>query len=465
MDREIRQKLSAWLDAHWDALLEDLKTLVRIPSVARYDDPDTPYGPDCKKALDTALELGEKYGFTTENYENRCGSMSLRPSEHEIGFWGHLDVVPVGNDWTFTKPFEPLMKDDYLIGRGSDDNKGPLVGVMYLLRAFEELNIPTRHGLRLFCGCDEEKGMSDAIWFAQTHKPSDLTIIPDCGFPVCYGEKGILTLDLVSDEPMPSVLELSGGMASNIVPDQARMLLRGTCPASDAQWASSCEEDGNMRFNGRGIPRHSASPEGGVNAIREMMLLAESSPLLTEPEAKVMHFLRTVNDDFLGTALNAQGEDEVSGPTTCTGTMCSLDAQGRVHLHLNIRYSISRKGEDIAEKVQASAMAHHCHTEQVHNSAAHYYPRESPLVDRMTQVYNEITGEEKSPYVMGGGTYARKLPNAIGFGLGGMKRDESMFEPGHGGAHQADEGLYLPNYRKALEIFAMGILEADALLD
>ena len=145
--------------------------------------------------------------------------------------------------------------------------------------------------------------------------------------------------------------------------------------------------------------------------------------------------------------------------------MCSLDAQGRVHLHLNIRYSISRKGEDIAEKVQASAMAHHCHTEQVHNSAAHYYPRESPLVDRMTQVYNEITGEEKSPYVMGGGTYARKLPNAIGFGLGGMKRDESMFEPGHGGAHQADEGLYLPNYRKALEIFAMGILEADALLD
>ena len=58
------------------------------------------------------------------------------------------------------------------------------------------------------------------------------------------------------------------------------------------------------------------------------------------------------------------------------------------------------------------------------------------------------------------------LDNIIHLGLGGMDRPKtSLFAPGHGGAHQADEGLYLPNYRKALEIFAMGILEADALLD
>ena len=159
MNAEIYGKLETWLDAHWDALMEDIKTLVRIPSVSRYDDPETPFGPECLHALETALEMGKKYGFHTENYENRCGSMSLRPSEHEIGFWGHLDVVPVGEDWMLTKPFDPIKHGDYLIGRGADDNKGPLVGVMYILRAFEELGIETKHGLRLIVGCDEEKHM------------------------------------------------------------------------------------------------------------------------------------------------------------------------------------------------------------------------------------------------------------------------------------------------------------------
>ena len=66
---------------------------------------------------------------------------------------------------------------------------------------------------------------------------------------------------------------------------------------------------------------------------------------------------------------------------------------------------------------------------------------------------------------MGGGTYARKLPHALGFGLGGLPRKKTdLFAPGHGGAHQPDEGLHLDNLRKALLIFGMGILEADRLL-
>lgn len=36
----------------------------------------------------------------------------------------------------------------------------------------------------------------------------------------------------------------------------------------------------------------------------------------------------------------------------------------------------------------------------------------------LTDIYNELTGENKEPYTMGGGTYARKLPNAISFGPG-----------------------------------------------
>ena len=62
-------------------------------------------------------------------------------------------------------------------------------------------------------------------------------------------------------------------------------------------------------------------------------------------------------------------------------------------------------------------------------------------------------------------TYALKLQNALGFGLGGLPREETtLFAPGHGGAHQPDEGLHLANFKRALLIFAMGVLEADRVL-
>ncbi len=463
MNQTYRAAVAAWLDRHWEEILTDIETLVRIPSVAVYNDPDTPFGNECRQALETALLLAQKYGFETENYENQCGSITLRPSDHEIGFWGHLDVVPAGNGWTLTSPFEPLRTDDYLFGRGSDDNKGPLVGVMHLLRAFEELRIPTRHGLRLYMGCDEEKGMHDAIWFAQNRKPADLNLIPDCGFPVCYGEKGILTLSLVSDLPMTSIRALQGGKASNMVPDEAEIRLSGVCTEKDSGRVQRTVRDQCTCIHAHGVPAHSAYPQRGINAINLAMQDACDTGLLASQDVQALHFLSEVTQDYLGTRLGIAGEDALSGITTCVGSMMHLDDRMRIWLHLNIRYSITRDGKALIAEIESSAREQGFHLEEVQDSTPHYFPREAPIVDRLTHVYNEITGENRQPYIMGGGTYARKLPNALGFGLGGMPRDEHLFEPGHGGAHQADEGLYLPNYRKALEIFAMGILEADAV--
>ena len=107
-----------------------------------------------------------------------------------------------------------------------------------------------------------------------------------------------------------------------------------------------------------------------------------------------------------------------------------------------------------------------CRLETDRVSKPNYFPRENPVVDALTDVYNELTGSRAEPYVMGGGTYARKLPDALGYGMGGLPKPESgLFGPGHGGAHQCDEGLYLPGLKKAMVIFAMGLLEADRILD
>ena len=78
MNQTYRAAVAAWLDRHWEEILTDIETLVRIPSVAVYNDPDTPFGNECRQALETALLLAQKYGFETENYENQCGSI-VRP--------------------------------------------------------------------------------------------------------------------------------------------------------------------------------------------------------------------------------------------------------------------------------------------------------------------------------------------------------------------------------------------------
>lgn len=112
------------------------------------------------------LKLGEEYGFKTKNYENYVGALWLEdgPMENTIGMWNHLDVVPVGDNWEYP-PFEGVIKHGYIIGRGAQDNKGPAVGMLYLMRCLKELNIPMKHRLCLFVGCDEERGMSDLEYY------------------------------------------------------------------------------------------------------------------------------------------------------------------------------------------------------------------------------------------------------------------------------------------------------------
>lgn len=469
MDQATEKKLDAWLEAHFDEIVEDIKRVVSIPSVSTYEEEGTPFGAGCKKALEKTLEIAAGYGFATRNYEDKCGSVTLRPGKDEgdeIGFWGHLDVVPPGNDWHLTQPYEPIVRDGYLIGRGVSDNKGPTIGVMHLLRAMQELEIPTRHGLRLFLGCDEEHGMEDVQYYARTYPASKLTLVADTGFPACYAEKGIIEANIVSAKPMETVTALKAGMASNIVPDKATMTLKGTAKVEN-EWIATETADGETKIHATGVSCHSAHPQGGVNAIHKAMEAALASGLLSEADVQVVDFLKRVNDDCFGTTLEINTSDEASGETTCAGTMASMREDGRAVMHLNIRHCISADGEALMASMERICAQNGCVLERVRYSAPNYYPRESPVVEALTNAFNEMTGENKEPYVMGGGTYARKLPNALAYGLGGIKseKEPTMFESGHGGAHQPDEYLDLSTLKRSLIVFAAGVMAADAVLE
>ncbi len=488
MDRKLYERIDRWMEAHRDAIIQDICRLVRIPSVSEPGGADAPFGQGCRDALEEMLRLGAEYGFHTHNYENHVGALWLEdgPMDNTIGFWNHLDVVPAGGNWAYP-PFEPVVKQSWLIGRGAQDNKGPAVGMLYVMRCLKELGVPLKHRLCLFVGCDEERGMEDLEYYTAHYETPALSMIADSGFPVCYGEKGIIEGNMTAKRPLSSDVEdIRGGTVSNMIPDLAQATLRGETArramkvlgSEETSPHAACAEETDgvqIRTNGggsvtvtvRGTARHSAFPEGSVNAIQKLLALLAEKGVWSDADEAVLRGFQEANSDYYGEALGIAFEDAVSGKLTCAGTVASMN-EGILTLHFNIRYSITETQEHILEGLQAFCETHQCAFQLLRGSGPSYFNRSHPAVDLLTSLYNAVMGTEAEPFVMGGGTYARKLPNAFAYGIGGMPKTEeqkecTLFAPQHGDAHQPDEGLYLPSFMKALKIYALAVTELNQL--
>ncbi|MCM1539841.1 MAG: Sapep family Mn(2+)-dependent dipeptidase [Blautia sp.] len=498
MDRELYDKVSRWFDDHREEMTKDIMRLVRIPSVScPQEGEEAPFGSGCRDCLEEMLALGQEQGFCTENYENRVGSIGSRDKDWDnmIGFWNHLDVVPVGNQWIY-EPFEPVLKDYFLIGRGAQDNKGPAVGILYMMKCLRELEIPMKHQLRLFVGCDEERGMADMEYYTSRYPAPRLSMIADSGFPVCYGEKGIIEGSFHSREPVSDlILELAGGSASNMIPDAAYVVVRATDELAEALQehmrsrqtdVSSLpgrtdavpaiaeqqnfthinveQQDDTIRISATGKSKHSAFPEGSVNAIHELMYFLSELTSLPEKDRELFGRLAYLSEEYYGEHTGIAGSDEVSGRTTCAATVLKLQDR-KVSLHFNIRYVITADRTMLSDNLSRTAAENGLVWETERDSAPNYFPKEHPAVQLLTDLYNEITGSHAESFVMGGGTYARKLPRAFAYGVGGMQESEEdlqlkkqLFLPGHGGAHEPDEGLNLRLLTEAMKIYTMAVI-------
>lgn len=472
---QIQKQVTAWMQEHREEIVRDIFRLVRIPSISNLGSGVEPFGQPCRDVLDEMLQIGREQGFHTKNYEYRCGALWLEGTEEDaensIGFWGHLDVVPPGNNWEYS-PFEPFEKDGWLIGRGVEDNKGSTVAILYLIRCLKELGITGKYPLRLFVGCDEERGMEDVTWFAKNHPCPKISIVVDSSFPVCYGEKGIIETTLKAAEPFSEeVISMQGGLASNIVPDVAEICVRRSERVQNAltllpKELEVVEEEEFLRITARGKAGHTAFPEGSVNAIERLIKGVLYAELLPDADAEKLFFMAQAAQDCYGRGLHIACKDELSGDLTCVGSMCGMDDSRRPWLHFNIRYPITADAGWLEEQIRNAGAAWGFAPEQLEVNGPNYFPKENQAVEILSRAYADITGDNTEPFVMGGGTYARKLPRAFAYGPGfpGEEKNPPMVQPGHGGAHGPDEALSLESLFRAAEIIAVGIAgleEAD----
>ena len=446
-----------YLRAHADELIESLAALIRIPSVEGTPEDGAPYGREVARCLRETLALCEKLGFRTGNMDHRVGWCEYGEGEEMIAVLGHLDVVPAGDGWSEAEPFSGEVKNGRIYGRGAMDDKGPVVAAIYALAALKDAGFAPARRIRILFGTNEETGCGDMAWYREHggEKPV-MGFTPDGEYPVINGEKGILNGTFARRLHQTGVYRLTrleGGTASNVVPAYAVAELQ--CPA-DAAGRISGEKitvtpiEGGIRVEAQGVSAHGSTPEQGENALGRLVLALAQLPLGGEL-AECMAFLAgRIGMETRGESLGLAMRDEVSGELTVNlGTAAFADET--LSLTFSIRYPVTKTYDEVYPRMTRAFTLGGFTETGMHHDAALYLPPESELVRKLCAVYEASTGEKAVPKSIGGGTYAKSMPNLVAFG--------PIFPGDEVREHQPDEYMLAERLLQNAEIIAAAMYE------
>lgn len=178
-----------------DAILAELASLVRIPSVSwsAFDPAHVQRSSEAVAQLATGLDFFESVSILQSEKSDGSGlgqpavvaRRAAKNGRPTILLYAHHDVQPPGDpaDW-FTTPFEPVVIGDRMFGRGSADDKAGIMSHIASLRALTELADEVDLGIVLYVEGEEEFGSPSFQNFLGDHQDllaSDIIIVADSG--------------------------------------------------------------------------------------------------------------------------------------------------------------------------------------------------------------------------------------------------------------------------------------------
>ena len=436
-----------------DEMIASIQQNMRIESVKGEPCENAPYGPGPKAALTDLLELGEKLGFKTGHADNRVGWMEYGDGEEMVGILGHVDVVPAGDGWTHPA-YGAEIHDGWLWGRGCLDDKGPIIGAIYALKAIKDLGLPIDRRIRVLFGSDEENGSSCASYYVHNgYEMPTIGFTPDAEFPVIFCEKGITVAKCGKDVKDTGVIDVEyfgGGTAHNVVTPTCRLVVNGSIKVAEEEGISVKEEDGKTIVEAIGLGAHGSTPECGINAAVKLLNAVKENEFGGDFQRLLDFVLKELGTENNGKTLGVYYEDEETGKTSLNLGIIEYTKE-KVFFTLDIRYPKNATPEAI-EKAVSDKLAQY-QMELVGKSVAPllYVPKDSELVTKLVKVYTEETGDVREPLCIGGGTYAKEFPNMVAFG--------PIFPGDPEIIHQPNERVEISKLMKATQITAAAMYE------
>ncbi|EPY2277000.1 dipeptidase PepV [Clostridium sporogenes] len=449
-----------------DDLIDSTAELIKIKSIEGEAKEGKPYGEGVANALEKALEISEKLGFKTVNVDGYVGYAEYGEGDEYVGVLGHLDLVPEGDGWKYP-PYAAEIHDGKMYGRGTTDDKGPIMAALYGLKAIKEAKLPLSKKVRILFGTNEETGSNEIEHYLAKEKPPVLGFTPDAEYPIIYAEKGITIFDVVKKLEIKSdkaikLKYIKGGQASNMVPDYCEAGIE--CPDTDMIIRSveycanrngielTAEEKGALVVvKSFGLSAHGSTPEIGKNAIMQMFKFLAELPLGHCDELQFIRFFNNnVGNETDGKSFGVDLEDEPSGKLSFNAGTISME-NNEIKMSLNLRYPVTYKAEDLMKKFNKKIEGTGIEVENLQDQKPLYFDDKHPLIKSLQKVYKEQTGKEPELLAIGGGTYAKEMPNIVAFG--------PLFPGEPDVIHKKDEYIELENLVLNAKIYGHAIYE------
>ncbi|MBJ8349855.1 dipeptidase [Streptococcus zalophi] len=432
-------------DTHRELCVETLKELIAIPSVLNEGEDGTPFGKDIQRALETTLGIANNLGFKTYiDPKGYYGYAEIGEGETLIAILCHLDVVPAGDlsKWK-TNPFEAVIENNQLFGRGSQDDKGPTVASMYAVKALLDAGVPFNKRIRFIYGTDEETLWRCMARYNEIEEVADMGFAPDSSFPLTYAEKGLLQVKITGKGSSDLSLEL--GEAFNVVPGKAsysgenqKELIENLTRLG---YAYETTDDTVVVI---GESKHSKDAGDGINAI--IRLIEGLSPIQTH---STIDFLLThIGHDGTGSQLFGKIEDEPSGQLSFNVAGLTID-ENHSEIRIDMRIPVLADKDALVKQLSETVAQYGLVYEEFDYVRPLYVPLDSQLVQTLLSVYRDMTGDMSPAMSSGGATFARTMKNCVAFG--------AAFPHTLLTEHQENERIPLNDLYKAMSIYAEAI--------
>ena len=453
-----------------DEIIAETQKLIQIPSIySKSDNPSHPFGENANKALEYILDLGKKLGFKTKNIDGYCGYIEFGEGDKLVGIIGHLDVVPEGDNWTFP-PFSGKISDNKIFGRGSIDDKGPVISSLYAMKTVMD-NCKIDKRVRLILGLNEENDWDCIKYYKEHEEWPTIGFSPDADFPCIYAEKGIispyLNMDYSQFEKEDIVLENidCNNNAINVVPKICSCVLNNK-NISSSEIINKLKkfideqnyeidiykiDEHRIKLTSHGIQAHAAHPDLGINSISRLVITLDKVFKTYNINIPIFDFFnKYINTQYDGQDLGISCEDE-SGKLTLNVGKIELNNHV-LRIGMNLRVPIKTKLADIEETIKKQLLSYE-NIELIIKGKKEplYVPKDSYLVKTLCNIFNEVTNSSLEPIAIGGATYARAFENCISFGAN-LPYQEDM-------CHKTDEFISIDNLILVTKIYARAIYE------